>query len=157
MTNPPSDFALHLHYTVPAEQLFAALATETGTQGWWTLFAEVDERIGGVSSFHFPGGGFYAVMKTVEHEPPHLLVWECVDSRHSDSTGYADLGDWVGTTVRFAIQPLGGAASRLDFTHVGLQLLECRESCRSGWSFFLEESLRGYLERGQGQPWLREA
>jgi len=157
LTNAPADFALRLHYTVPAERLFAALASETGPHGWWTRFAEVDERIGGLSTFRFPGDGFFVAMKTVDRDPPRLLVWECVDSRHGDASGYADLGDWIGTTVRFAIEPLGESAARLDFTHVGLQLLECRASCRSGWSFFLDDSLRGYLERDQGQPWQREA
>jgi hypothetical protein len=76
-----------------------------------------------------------------------------MDSRHDAGTGYSDLADWIGTRIRFEVQDLGNGKSRLAFTHFGPNELECISACSSGWSFFLDESLRGYLETGRGQPW----
>ena len=92
-------------------------------------------------------------MKIVKLEPPRLLEWECVDSKHNENTGYTDLSDWIGTKIRFEIKDLGNGKSQLDFTHFRFNQLECHDVCSSGWSFFLNESLRGYLENGIGQPW----
>ena len=156
--NTSADFELHLQYAVPSsERVFSALATTDGAKGWWTRFGEVSESIGGQSSFHFPGDGFFAAMKILRREAPRLLEWECVDSKHNESAGYTDLRDWIDTRIRFEIAALGNGKSRLDFTHFRLNELECLASCSSGWSFFLNESLRGYLEKGKGQPWEKEA
>lgn len=151
-----ADFQLHLQFAVPPEQLFTALATLDGARQWWTIFCDGSEDLGGQLSYRFPAASFYAVMKTLRKEPPGLLEWECTDSSHSADCGYSDLRDWIGTIIRFEIQDLGNGRSQLDFTHSRLTQLECFEQCSSGWSFFLNESLRGYLENGKGQPWDKE-
>jgi len=150
--NTSPNFELHPRFAVTAERVFSALATTDGFKGWWTLHCEVSETVGGQSSFHFPSGGFFAVMRTLRREPSRLLEWECIDSKHDDSTGYADLHDWVGTRILFEIRDLGSGQSQLDFTHFRLNALECADNCISGWSFLLNESLRGLLETGKGQP-----
>lgn len=148
-----SDFALHLPFAAPADRVFAALSTLEGTKGWWTHFCKVSDGPQPVWTFDFPGSGFFAVMKVINSEPPRVLEWECVDSMHHVKTGYHDLRDWIGTTIRFEIRDLGDDTSQLVFTHFRLNELECIEACSSGWSFFLNESLRGYLEKGEGKPW----
>lgn len=75
---------------------------------------------------------------------------------HNESTGYTDLRGWVGTKIRFEISDLGNGKSQLDFTHFRLNQLECLTSCSSGWWFFHNESLRGYLEKDKGQPYDKE-
>lgn len=151
--SPPADFKLQLEFAAPAGRVFTALATGEGARGWWTWDCAVSEGVDGLSAFRFPGSGFFATMKTLRREPPRLLEWECVDSQHNPDTGYADLRDWVGTTIRFEIHDLGGGKSRLDFNHSRLHQLECHTVCISGWKFFLDESLRGYVEQGKGRPW----
>ena len=155
MTNEAkeADYRMQLRFAVPGERLFTALTTENGVRGWWTEFCEVSDKVSGVSSFRFPAAGFFAVMRTLRRESPKLLEWECIDSKHDESTGYSDLRDWVGTRILFEIRDDGKGHSELGFTHFRLGELECLDSCRSGWTFFLNESLRGYLEKGQGQPW----
>lgn len=152
-----ADLKLHFDYAVPAHKLFAALTTEEGLKGWCTQFCEVDGAVGGISVFRFPADGFYYAVKTVEKREPDYLEWECVESRHSEKRGYADLTDWVGTRLSFAITDLGEGRSHLDFTHAGLAALECAENCVSSWAFFIGQSLRDYLETGKGQPWDRAA
>lgn len=152
-----ADYQLQLQYDVPASALFIALASQKGAESWWTKFCQVSEDIGGESYYRFPGAGFHAVMKVLTKEPPQLLEWQCTDSKHADDTGHADLRDWTGTRIRFEIQAVGEVAARLHFTHHGLRKLECLDSCSQGWTFFLDTSLRGYLEQGQGQPWDKDA
>ena len=147
------DFRLHLPFAVPAEKVFTALSTLDGAKGWWTHFCKVSEGPEVRWTYDFPGSGFFAVMKVIESDSPSLLEWECTDSMHHVKTGYHDLRDWIGTRIRFEIRDLGNGKSQLDFTHFGLNQLECIEACSSGWSFFLSESLRGYLENGEGKPW----
>ena len=108
--NTSPNFELHPRFAVPAERVFSALATADGVKGWWTLHCEVSEAVGGQSSYHFPSGGFFAVMRTLRREPSRLLEWECIDSKHDDSTGYADLHDWsAAITLRAALDNLGRA------------------------------------------------
>ena len=109
----PDDFQLHLHFAVPGDRLFTALATEEGCKGWWTLFCEVGEQTGGRSSFYFPGDGFYAVMKILQREPAQRLEWMCVESKHNENTGYTDLHSWIDTRIRLLIKDLGDGSSQL--------------------------------------------
>lgn len=155
MTTPATsrDFMMQLSLRTSAEKLFDALTTQAGCASWWTTFCEGDWQVDGISSYHFPAAGFHAVMRTIELERPTKLVWECIESSHSPSMPYEDLHDWIGTTIRFEIEPISDQECTFNFTHVRLMELECYESCKSGWQFFLGESLRGYVELGQGKPW----
>jgi hypothetical protein len=39
------------------------------------------------------------------------------------------------------------------FTHVGLvPEYECFDSCSSAWSFYMSDSLRNLIARGEGKP-----
>src|SRR5579863_5556629 len=116
------------------------------------VFAKWKRKAGGKASFRFPKGGFYAIVKVLKLEPEHCVEWECTDSKHPENSGFIDLHDWIGTRLRFEIDAIGGGRSRLTFTHVGLSPLECFGACSSIWSFYLNQSLRGYLESGVGQP-----
>lgn len=148
----PEDFRLDLRFGAPAADLYAQFATEAGIRNWWTINCEMEERVGGRAAFRFPGSGFYAVVRIARLEPGRLVEWECLDNQHPENAGFADLKDWIGTRMRFEIEEADGGASRLVFTHAGLGALECHGVCSSAWSFFLNESLRRYLETGTGAP-----
>lgn len=155
MTQPATtrDFTLQLTLRTPADQLFDALTTQAGCARWWTTFCEGDSQVGSISSYHFPAAGFHAVMRTIELARPTTLVWECIESSHSPSLPYEDLHDWIGTIIRFEIVPHSDEQCIFNFTHERLAQLECYESCKSGWQFFLGDSLRSYVQQGQGKPW----
>ncbi len=145
-----SDLEFRLKLAAPASRVYEAI--RDGSK-WWTRFAQIDNAIGGVSRFRFPRAGFYAAMKTVATEPGRLVEWECVEQAHAQDSGFVDLHDWQGTRVRFALEPDGEDRCVLHFTHVGLTpRLECHDTCKSAWSFYLNESLRGYVEQDRGQP-----
>lgn len=147
------DFEVVIEFDASPEVLYQAIASRDGPRRWWTRFAETREKVGEISDFQFPGAGFFAKMKIVALEPPMLVEWECVDSRHPEESGWSDLTDWVGTSVRFEISPREAGGSTLHFTHVGLTpRLECYESCESAWFFYLK-SLKQYVETGEGEPY----
>jgi uncharacterized protein YndB with AHSA1/START domain len=153
----PRDFRLVLEFKAPAAKVYEQFATGQGVRNWWTRFCEMDEKVGGRASFRFPKGDFYAIVNILRLEPDRCVEWECIDSKHPEKSGFIDLHDWVGTRLRFDIDAIDSARSRLTFTHVGLAPLECFGACSSIWSFYLGQSLRGYLETGKGQPSVAEA
>lgn len=150
--NERGDFQMTLEYEVPTRRLFEQFSSATGVGNWWTKHCTFEARVGGEAAFDFPDSGFYAHTKVSALEPPNLVEWHVVDAKHPEKTGFTDLRDWNGTSIRFEIAPLGDSRSRLTFTHVGLGPLECSTVCSSLWGFFLNESLREYFERGEGKP-----
>jgi uncharacterized protein YndB with AHSA1/START domain len=147
-----ADFMLELHFDATPERVYQAIATRDGVRGWWTELCELDERVGGRAEFRFPKADFFAVARVAALEPDRRVEWQVTDSKHPATSGYVDMKDWIGTSVRFELEPDGPKRTRLRFAHVGLQPLECATTCRSVWSFFLAQSLRGYLETGKGEP-----
>lgn len=147
------NFTLELTFDAPVEQLYQSLASQDGPRQWWTKFCETSDTVGGVSKFRFPKAGFFAHMEITDLRENELVQWKCVDSRHPKDSQFSDLRDWVGTTIRFRCEPVDDKRSRLRFEHVGLTpVLDCYDSCESGWSYYLGESLRALLENGEGKP-----
>jgi uncharacterized protein YndB with AHSA1/START domain len=145
------DFRMQLDYAAPVAKLYEQFSTQKGVQNWWTIFCEMQERVGGQASFRFPSSGFHAVVKILRLDAPNCVEWEVTDSKHPENSGFVDLNDWIGTRIRFDLAEIPGGRSRLRFTHAGLKLKECLGVCTSAWSFFLNDSLRGYLETGTGK------
>ncbi|HEX9137404.1 MAG TPA: hypothetical protein VF905_10745, partial [Nitrospirota bacterium] len=105
------------------------------------------------AAFHFPKAGFHAVVTITRLEPERCVEWACIDSKHPEKSGFNNLRDWVGTNLRFEFEAVDEAHSRLKFTHAGLAPLECFGVCSNSWSYYLNDSLRDYLEAGVGKPY----
>lgn len=146
------DFRMRLEYKVPAERLFEQFCSAEGVGHWWTKDCDYEPRVGGRASFRFGDSGFHANVEIRALDPPGVVEWNVLDARHPEETGFSDLHDWNGTTIRFEITPLDECRSRLDFTHVGLGPLECSGVCSNLWGYYLNQSLREYFQRGEGKP-----
>jgi uncharacterized protein YndB with AHSA1/START domain len=153
------DFVLQLRYAAPVRALYEALATRAGIAAWWTVHTTFDDREGSVAEMRFPEAGFWCRMRVTALDPPQRVSWHCEDSRHPEHSGFADLTEWNGTDLHFEMgadpepRPGGAEGSQLRFTHVGLvPRLECNDTCRTTWQFYLAESLRDLLETGRGRP-----
>jgi uncharacterized protein YndB with AHSA1/START domain len=146
------DFRLAYEFAAPVDKVYAQFATEAGIRNWWTVFCEMEERVGGRASFRFPSNGFYTKVEITKLEPGRVVEWLVTDSMHPANTGFVDLSDWNGTRIRFEMEALTAERTVLHFTHAGLVLKECLGVCSSAWAFYLNESLRGYLESGAGKP-----
>jgi uncharacterized protein YndB with AHSA1/START domain len=128
-------------------RVYEAIATADGVRSWWTdgTFAE---EVGGVGRLTFGNG--WTELRVDRLDPDREVEWSCVgqDISHFDPTD-----EWVGTTVKFHLEPLdGGKRTRLQFVHNGLAGLGCEEMCVKGWDHYIRVSLRALVETGQGAP-----
>ena len=115
--------------------IYAAITTAAGLRGWWTETCDVVNVDDGL-----------LVVELNDRE----VRWTCVDAR---IVGLDRPDEWIGTSIRFRMQPNGAGRTRLDFEHVGLTpALECYGICEDGWRHFLA-SLKSWLETGQGTPY----
>ena len=146
------DFRLAYEFVAPADKVYQQFATQAGVRNWWTIFCEMEERVGGRASFRFPSSDFFAVARITRLDPGRAVEWEVTDSKHPANSGFVDLQDWVGTRIGFEMEPITPERTALRLTHYGLAPKECFGGCASAWAFFLNQSLRGYLEAGAGQP-----
>lgn len=147
-------FTLDMVFDAPVEQLYRSVAAKDGPSQWWTRFCETGDSVGDISRFRFPRAGFFANMEITDLKPDELVEWRCVDSRHPKDSPFSDLRDWVGTTLSFHCEAVDETTSTLRFEHRGLTPdMDCYESCKSGWSYYLGESLRALLETGEGKPY----
>jgi len=147
-----SDLRMELKFAIPLGRLYEQFSTAEGVKHWWTEFCEMDPKVGGMASFRFPNAGFHATAR-IERLDPGCVEWLVLDARHPENSGFDNLRDWEGTRLRFEIHPLSPNDTQLTFTHVGLAPLECYGVCSNTWSYYLNGSLRGYLERGKGSPY----
>ena len=146
------DFRLAYEFHAPVDKVYRQFATQDGVRNWWTLHCEMDERVGGQASFRFPSSDFYAVTRITRLDPGRAVEWEVIDSKHPANSGFIDLHDWIGTRISFEMESLAPDRTALRLMHSGLAPKECFGACSSAWAFFLNQSLRGYLEAGAGHP-----
>jgi uncharacterized protein YndB with AHSA1/START domain len=123
--------------------VYKALATIDGLEGWWTSDTRGESKTDGVIEFRFGGGGFD--MKVLELEPPSRVLWQVV----------AGPEEWLGTKVSFDLKQQGGW-TLLYFKHEGWAApVEFMHHCSTKWGVFLL-SLKSQLETGKGGPWPNE-
>jgi len=89
------------------ERVFAALATQEGLQAWWTEDSVFEARPGGMAEFGFWERSVVFRMRVDELDPPHRLVWSCVNGPP----------DWVGTTLSFELATLEAGKTQVSFLH----------------------------------------
>jgi len=146
---------LHLDFTfaAPIQSVYLALTTRKGITCWWTTDAEVGVAAGDACTLRFPGVGIEFGMLIVEHAPFDRVHWRCVASVHGGDSALGEDG-WRGTELLFNLRPEDGMETRLSLTHLGMT--PERESygmTQEGWLHYLGDSLRGYLEDGEGEPY----
>ena len=147
-----SDLRMVLRYASPVGKLYEQFATEQGVRNWWLTSCQLESRVGGAVTLRFTKSDFYAIFRITRLEPDRAVEWECLESMQPEKLGFQDRADWVGTRLRFNVEPVGAEQSQLTFTHAGLAPLECFGVCSNAWSFFLGQSLKAYLETGAGKP-----
>lgn len=140
------------HYTATftvaqsPEQVFAAV---TNPRAWWS--EEIEGRtdtLGAAFKYHYKDL-HRTTQKITELVPNQRVVWQIMESH----IGFvADTNEWLGTKIVFEIARKG-AGTELRFTHVGLvPAIECYEDCSGAWGFYVNDSLRGLITTGSGNP-----
>ncbi len=136
--------------SAPVASVYQALTTEPGIRAWWTAASEVGSAIGDRVSIRF--GTTFKVMR-IEHLLQDVAVrWKVIEA-HLDVPGLTRMDEWVGTEIRFELEPVSTSITRLRIEHIGLTPeVECYGICSQGWSQFLA-SLKSYVETGTGTPY----
>jgi uncharacterized protein YndB with AHSA1/START domain len=147
MSEPMTSERVEIDLAASPRRVYEAIATADGVRSWWTdgSFAE---EVGGVGRLTFGHG--WTELRIEKLVPDREVEWSCVgqDIAHFDPTD-----EWVGTTIRFRLEPLdGGERTHLEFVHEGLAGLGCEEMCAKGWDHYIRLSLRGLVEASAGAP-----
>jgi len=132
----------------------AYAALTCGFSDWWTdtgddAFRKVGDRV----RFGFAPLESYWVFEARALEPESRVVLECVESNqilldHPE----ASRREWLGSQIIWTIER-DGESTAIEFTHQGLTpALVCYPDCEAGWDLFFTQSLKAFLDGGEGTP-----
>jgi hypothetical protein len=129
----------------PAE-VFDAI---NNVRGWWS--GEIDgstDKLGAEFTYRYKDL-HRTTQKITEFVPGKKVVWHVSDAQLNFAKNKTE---WNGTDVVFEITKKGDK-TELRFMHVGLvPTFECYGDCSGAWGFYVNESLRGLITTGKGQP-----
>ena len=133
------------------DDVFAALTTVEGLNGWWGPTLEVSAEVGGHVVFDH-GLGAPMRMEIVAFDPPARVTWRFV-STYDDVDNPAS--EWTGQTFDWRIEPrtdhtlLGSSLSvtAVRLTNVGWPApSRWRGFCTTAWGATLDGRLKPFLE-----------
>ncbi len=126
-----------------AMNVYDAIATQRGVEGWWSKNCTIATQPGEVSDINFEHNGQKFVMnfRVDALDPSKRVVWNCIGNSNPA---------WIGTTVTYEIQSRG-ADSTLTFKHSGFNEQYNNQMEGDRWGQFMK-SLKAYCETGTGQP-----
>lgn len=133
--------------TATPAAVYAALTTPEGIQGWWSTRSTVGAAVGETHQMTFDKDGRTVVMtfEITALEADRLVEWRCIDNGNPL---------WIGSTLRFEVHP-EGKTTTLHFRQDGftMESAALHTMTAQGWGYFVGDSLKRYLETGEGGPW----
>lgn len=147
-----TEYSKTFEIEAPAGAVYAAI-TEGITQ-WWTTGSGDASELGKIFTTRF--GATYNHIKVSHLTQGKRADWDILEHYHANEALSRD-DEWTGTRILWNLTPIGETRTKIEFTHEGLvKRMECWEICEAGWDFFLLNSLKPYLETGEGQPFQHE-
>lgn len=140
------DFTSAILVNKSPKEVFNAI---NNPRAWWSEEIEGNtNKVNEVFDYHFED--IHACkIKVLELVPNQKVVWHILEN---DFNFTKDKTEWVNTKVVFDISEEGNK-TRLVFTHVGLvPEYECYDACYQGWTHYIQNSLKNYINTGTGQP-----
>lgn len=126
------------------QRVWDAITQQDEIIQWWAEKAQLKLEVGSLAEFRFrpPAGSFQ--FEVAELEQDKKMHW-------ISRQGFLP---WEGTSVTWELTPVHNGTI-LVFTHEGFTQVDGGryEQIRGNWKFFLD-SLKSYLETGQGTPGL---
>jgi len=115
-------------------------------RAWWTGKIEGTTDQPGAEFTYSYETLHVSTQKLTEFVPGKKVVWHVVDANISF---VQDKTEWKGTDIVFDISEKDGK-TEVRFTHVGLKpQIECYDSCSDAWSYYINGSLRNFIEKGK--------
>jgi hypothetical protein len=128
------------------EEVFDAI---NNVRGWWS--GEINgttDQLGGEFTYRYEDM-HVSTQKITELVPGKRVAWHVTDARLNF---VKDKKEWIGTDVVFEIARAGDE-TELRFTHDGLlPSFQCYDACSGGWGFYINDSLRSFINTGKGDP-----
>jgi len=123
---------------------------------WWTTDCNSIYKTGDEITFRF--GPSYWVMRAISLVPEKLVELECIEAHHiHDGLPSSILNEWMESKLKWEIQKQE-EKTKITLIHEGLvPTLDCYEVCEQGWNYFFVNSLKQYLNTGEGSPFQNEA
>ncbi|TYP76152.1 SRPBCC family protein [Aquimarina intermedia] len=122
-------------------------------EDWWGTCDTNPDEEGKVFKVSFGTDSFWS-FKVVELIPFEQITWQCVDSQQDHHVEGMD-EEWMGTMLYWTIGNNGNKV-HLTLEHEGLTPDGvCYDICSRGWDFYIMDSLKRYLETGQGEPYVK--
>lgn len=140
------DYTTTIHVDKTPAQVFDAVLN---IRGWWSENVDGDLDELNNEWLYYYKDAHRAIIKTVELVPGRRVVCLVKENYFSFTK---DKAEWTDTKLVFDITEKNGKTT-LRFTHQGLEPhYECFDVCSEAWTYFIEESLRGLIETGKGDP-----
>jgi uncharacterized protein YndB with AHSA1/START domain len=137
--------ATHSHrilINAPKEEVFEAITTEQGLQGWYTPNTEGDAGHGEKIKLHFKtkDGPFHWDIEITK--PGSVVRWECLKGP----------GSAAGTTATFSLDDKGAGKTSVDLDHEGLDEEDDKlKVCNTMWGVLMLH-LKKYAETKKPEP-----
>lgn len=128
------------------KEVFKAITTEKGINGWWSKDCDIPSAEGEVIKVRFTEHNVEMGFRIDELIPNSKVVWTCVENPNPA---------FLDTIVQFDIKSTTSGI-KFRFTHSNwdeqwngkINYEQSKES----WNHFMN-SLKSFLETGDGQPW----
>ncbi len=132
------------------EQAFDALTIGIGK--WWGPVNCAARWVGDTFKIDF-GRGSYWKFRVVEISDDEKVVWECVESNQDDIHNIKGMDEeWLGSKLYWNIAEKGEMIE-VELLHQGLVPHgNCYDVCSAAWDFYITDSLKSFLETGEGKP-----
>ena len=146
-----TDFTTTIVVDQTPEEVFNAV---NNPRGWWSEEIEGStEKLNDEFNYHYKDAHI-SRMKLIEVIPNKKVVWLVMDN-HFNFT--KDKSEWTGNKIIFEITEKNNKSdsyrTQLQFTQLGLvPEYECYDICSTGWSNYINNSLRSLITTGKGQP-----
>lgn len=140
-----ADILLQVPLQAKPAEVYRALTEQSGLSSWWTDNVRAKAEQGSEAVFTFEGGMVEMKMKVAELDAPDRVAWQVLDPAPPE---------WEGTTITFDISEAEDGGSSLLFGHRGWKSTAgSYPSINYNWAYYLT-SLKDYLEKGEGFPFV---
>ncbi len=118
-------------------------------RGWWSEEIEgKTDKLNSEFMYHFMDV-HRCKIKITKLIPGKKVVWHVLENYFNFTK---DKTEWTGTDIIFEISKKGDK-TQIRFTHLGLvPEYECFSVCSTGWSTYVNGSLRSLIATGKGRP-----
>jgi uncharacterized protein YndB with AHSA1/START domain len=128
--------------------VFKALTEEIDQ--WWSTIENTASKEGEVFKISFGPASFWK-FKVLELKKPERIVWTCVES-HQDHNLEGIDKEWLNSKLYWTISSIDDNV-KVQFLHKGLvSTCVCYDVCSTAWDFYILDSLKNFLETGNGKP-----